>query len=275
MKTTLLLIGLTFCTLCVAHSQGLIVSYEETTKVVLPDVSQVENPRARAALESRLKDMNRDVTKAAHLQLNNGVSIYKTEAYKVEDLGRTSGTKTIVEGNVTGTFSSQFINMSPHTIYKNHHDKLRLSQVTVDEKEYIIEEPLAEYQWKIGKKQKMLSGYQCIEATTKTSGGTKITAWYTPDIPVSDGPSHYCGLPGLILYVEIGEGSRILSCTSIEQIDNFAEIEAPSQGEKISRMQYDTMVADWRAQMDQQQRNRNVDERGDNFVRQGRTTIVR
>ena len=41
----------------------------------------------------------------------------------------------------------------------------------------------------------------------------EIIAWYTPDIPVSNGPSTYQGLPGLIL--EVTEDKTIILCTSV------------------------------------------------------------
>ena len=35
-----------------------------------------------------------------------------------------------------------------------------------------------------------------------------MTAWFTPEIPVSTGPAMYGGLPGLIL--EISDGNRTM-----------------------------------------------------------------
>ena len=49
----------------------------------------------------------------------------------------------------------------------------------------------------------------------------KVTAWYTPDIPVNVGPLNYWGLPGLIL--EIQEEKRIILCSKavISNKENF------------------------------------------------------
>ena len=68
-----------------------------------------------------------------------------------------------------------------------------------------------------------------------------VTAWWTPQIPVSNGPGGYWGLPGLIL--EINEGRTTILCTEI--ILNPSEktvIKAPSKGEKISRKEYTELV---------------------------------
>ena len=41
----------------------------------------------------------------------------------------------------------------------------------------------------------------------------KIEAWYTPEIPVSQGPTTYWGLPGLIM--EVNDGSMSYVCTKV------------------------------------------------------------
>jgi GLPGLI family protein len=40
-----------------------------------------------------------------------------------------------------------------------------------------------------------------------------ITAWYTPEIPVNQGPENYWGLPGLIL--EINDSKTVILCSKI------------------------------------------------------------
>lgn len=40
-----------------------------------------------------------------------------------------------------------------------------------------------------------------------------MTAWYTPEIPVNQGPENYWGLPGLIL--EINDGTTTILCSKI------------------------------------------------------------
>jgi Protein of unknown function (Porph_ging). len=264
MRTILLLTSMLLCSFYTAHSQGLIVTYEEIAKAALPDLSHIDNPQVRAAVESSMKDRVKDMSKTAQLLVNNEVSIYKIRATQADS-------KKVASGNISGSMTTQSISAT-HTIYKNRHDKLRLSQASgLDKKEYLIEEPLTEYEWKIGKKKKMLSDYQCIEASTKTGSGTKITAWYTPDIPVNDGPSAYWGLPGLILYVDINNGSRIFSCTGIEQTDNLPEIEVPSEGEKVSRAQYTKIVTEEMQNL----QNKSSEERGENSVRRSGATIIR
>lgn len=68
-----------------------------------------------------------------------------------------------------------------------------------------------------------------------------ITAWYSPEIPINQGPESYWGLPGLIL--EINDGTTTILCSKIvlnakEKVD----IKAPTKGKEISQKEYDETV---------------------------------
>ncbi|MDE6023510.1 MAG: GLPGLI family protein, partial [Muribaculaceae bacterium] len=59
-------------------------------------------------------------------------------------------------------------------------------------------EPFSEMVWEIGDSTKNVLGYECIQATTDYHGRV-WTVWFTPEIPIQDGPWKLRGLPGLIL----------------------------------------------------------------------------
>lgn len=68
-----------------------------------------------------------------------------------------------------------------------------------------------------------------------------ITAWYTPEIPVNQGPENYWGLPGLIL--EVNDGRTTILCSKI--VLNAKEktvIKAPAKGKVVSQKEYDETV---------------------------------
>lgn len=68
-----------------------------------------------------------------------------------------------------------------------------------------------------------------------------ITAWYTPEIPVNQGPENYWGLPGLIL--EVNDGKTIILCSKIVlNAKEKVEIKAPTNGKVISQKEYDETV---------------------------------
>jgi GLPGLI family protein len=71
----------------------------------------------------------------------------------------------------------------------------------------------------------------------------QIEAWYTPQIPVSHGPSEFWGLPGLIL--EINNGNTIMLCSKIVMNpDEIVEIEAPEKGKIINKEDYQKTVVE-------------------------------
>ena len=89
----------------------------------------------------------------------------------------------------------------------------------------------------------------------KTSGDTKtnfednfeipkeivVTAWYSPEIPVNQGPENYWGLPGLIL--EVNDGKTTILCSKIVlNAKDKVEIKPSKKGKVISQKDYDTTV---------------------------------
>jgi GLPGLI family protein len=68
-----------------------------------------------------------------------------------------------------------------------------------------------------------------------------ITAWYSPEIPINQGPENYWGLPGLIL--EVNDGKTIILCSKIVlNSKEKAEIKEPTNGKVISQKEYDETV---------------------------------
>lgn len=69
----------------------------------------------------------------------------------------------------------------------------------------------------------------------------EIVAWYTPQIPINQGPDDFWGLPGLIL--EINADRTTILCTKIvmnpEEKD---EIEKPDKGEVVTQEEYNEII---------------------------------
>ncbi len=55
--------------------------------------------------------------------------------------------------------------------------------------------------WEILDETKDIIGYECIKAVS-ADRGRRWTVWFTPEIPIQEGPWKLCGLPGLILEAE-------------------------------------------------------------------------
>jgi len=71
----------------------------------------------------------------------------------------------------------------------------------------------------------------------------EVVAWYTPMIPVSQGPSDYRGLPGLIL--EVSAGNTTLLCNKIVLNPGEKElIKAPRKGKEVSKKEYKVIITE-------------------------------
>jgi len=77
--------------------------------------------------------------------------------------------------------------------------------------------------WTIDKDTIRIGGYLCKKATT-TFRGRHYTAWYTEQIPISDGPWKFWGLPGLILKVRDDKNEYEFTCAAIEKPKGIEDI---------------------------------------------------
>jgi GLPGLI family protein len=68
-----------------------------------------------------------------------------------------------------------------------------------------------------------------------------VTAWYTLDIPINQGPGDFWGLPGLIL--EVNAYQTTILCSKIVMNPGEKDaIEAPDKGEVVTRKEYNDIV---------------------------------
>ena len=81
---------------------------------------------------------------------------------------------------------------------------------------YTFEEEMESPDWALESDTLTVCGYTCKKATT-TYFGRNYTAWYAPEIPISDGPWKFFGLPGLILKVEDDREHYSFECIAIEK----------------------------------------------------------
>ena len=92
--------------------------------------------------------------------------------------------------------------------------------------------------WKLRNEQKTISGYSCFKASAKivleNGKFQDVTAWYTPEIPLSYGPLQYNGLPGLI--VQLATGSEFYKLVQIQQKE--ITINTPQKGTSISEADF-------------------------------------
>jgi GLPGLI family protein len=101
-----------------------------------------------------------------------------------------------------GDISSQYTSQTQQTISrkKNSNKNKNYVEIMMMPYYYVYETEDA-FIWNIESETKKINSYTLQKATAKF-GGRNWTAWFTPDIPVQEGPYKFRGLPGLILYIE-------------------------------------------------------------------------
>lgn len=101
----------------------------------------------------------------------------------------------------------------------------------------VYTEPLGEIQWEISDSTKSVLGYDCIKATANYHG-RNWTAWFTPDIPLQEGPWKLTGLPGLILEASESTGQHSFVATGLEATNQeIVPIYPYQQYDKMSRIE--------------------------------------
>ncbi|MGB5941746.1 MAG: GLPGLI family protein [Leeuwenhoekiella sp.] len=156
------------------------------------------------------------------------------------------------------------ISESQDILYKNTSQKRYVRKEDVMGKIFLVKDSLEMPHWKMQKETKNIGQYTCYKAIwTKSEKHStmddglelvdtlitrEIVAWYTPQIPVSNGPEDYWGLPGLIL--EIQNGKQSILCSEIVLNPKEAiTIEAPDRGKEVNEANFkeiqDDKMKEW------------------------------
>lgn len=223
-------------------------------------------PEMQKSMEERMKKM---LEKTFILNFDKSASIYKEEE-KLESPGQQGSFRVMVSSMMGGG----------GTFYKDVKTKSYTVDKEFMGKEFLVVDSLPKLNWKLEQETKQIGGYNCYKATAvkepsktdfrnfrpkktddkkdeakKTSGETKnnfsdnfelpkevvVTAWYTPEIPVNQGPENYWGLPGLIL--EINDGSTTILCSKVVlNAKDKVDIKPSKKGKVVTQKDYDETV---------------------------------
>jgi GLPGLI family protein len=102
-------------------------------------------------------------------------------------------------------------------IFKNFKTKKETITTNLRNQVPIYDEDIPVFNWNITNESMMILSYSCKKATT-TFLGRQYEAWFTPDIPIDNGPWKLGGLPGLILKANDVQNYYIFECTGIESL---------------------------------------------------------
>lgn len=235
------------------HAQDFqgIATYKSKRKIEIKlDSTQVNSEMQQRMMESLKKQFE----KTFNLTFNKEESVYKEE--EALSPPQPSGMQLVVI-NTSGA----------DILYKNIKEDRFSNQNDVFGKIFLIKDKLNKTDWKLESESKNIGEYTCFKATTtrereKRVGGISInrdkdldaeeekasvmetitiTAWYTPQIPVSIGPGNYHGLPGLIL--EVNDGSETVICSKIVLNPNDkVDISEPIKGKVVTQAEFDEIM---------------------------------
>ena len=141
-------------------------------------------------------------------------------------------------------------------LYKNIKEKRMANKTDLMGKIFLIKDNLVSYDWELTGETKNIGNYTCykavfekeeesveikmIDGEVKEEKGMKkrtIVAWYTPDVPISNGPKNFGGLPGLIL--EVNDGNETIMCSEIVlNPKEVKEIKEPIKGKIVTRKKF-------------------------------------
>ena len=103
-----------------------------------------------------------------------------------------------------------------YKVLKNFPSRGKLTYTDNNFKTFKYVENMERPSWKMLEGDTVVCEYPCQKAETLFRGRT-WTAWFTPEIPISEGPWKLNGLPGLILQASDATGSFTFQCTAIRQ----------------------------------------------------------
>ncbi len=238
--------------------------YESKTTMDMDFGGREMSPEIKKRIADRMKSM---FEKTYILTFNKSESTYKEEE-KLESPGGQGGAFRMM-GSFTGGLH-----------YKNIKDGKLLQEQEFFGKQFLINDSLPKLEWKMSGETKQIGNYTCYKATAikkvdeldfrsmrrrdrekeniqeeeKDSTETRslldeidvpkevtVTAWYTPQIPVSQGPGEYHGLPGLILEVN-SDRTTILCSKIVLNPDDKEELKIPSKGKEVKRKEYNDIM---------------------------------
>lgn len=161
------------------------------------------------------------VTYKILLQANSSVSKYwDWNSFKKDSIIFTTTKPLTKEENDSLTMKYYFLprNLYLTTIFKNHpKNKITVTDEMVAN-DFIYTQDKTSLNWSLVDDTLTVCGYACNKAIC-TYGGREWTAWYAPELSISDGPWKLYGLPGLILKAQDSTLTHTFEAINIRNSD--------------------------------------------------------
>ena len=157
-----------------------------------------------------------------YLQIGSHLSKFQSLSKYIGDsiLYHNQGVDIAAEANLFAkAISSAMPNiMAAYSIFKNYPRMGTMIFTDYDDhKFYKVEQPM-KMDWKLdAQKDTIILGYACQKAYI-TYCGRDYIAWYSPQIPLANGPYKFNGLPGFILKISDTKNQHCFALTSIKKM---------------------------------------------------------
>ncbi len=132
-------------------------------------------------------------------------------------------------------------NPAAKKVYYNFEKNQKLEQIEYMTRIFLVQSEIEALAWKLGSEKKKILDYTCMGASV-TLNDQEIVAWFSPEIPVSLGPSVFGGLPGLILAVERNGETAYLATSVKLGLPAEESMVKPDKGSKVSREEFETIL---------------------------------
>ena len=169
----------------------------------------------------------KDVTSV--LRFSKNESLYNVESKLKNEANKTLNMTAMIAGGNT----IYYTNSGKKDYYKqfNREEPLRVDILPI--------------KWTITQETKKIGDYLCFKAVAVKKVRDdkpllKITAWFTPTIPVSFGPIDYFGLPGLVLEVSYNR-INIKATKFVLNPKEKIVINKPTKGKRMTNEEYEEM----------------------------------
>ena len=143
-------------------------------------------------------------------------------------LGYINGRNMEKEGKLEQFFSlpadQRYRSRFSYNVYKDFEEKKIIYSGHIVPTRFKYEEEMGDIKWTLGTDTLLILGHIVNQAFTNY-GGREWVVWYSPDIPINDGPYKFSGLPGLILKAYDSKEDYIFEAVKIEKLTETMNIE--------------------------------------------------
>lgn len=110
-----------------------------------------------------------------------------------------------------------------YDIYKFYNTRECYTYSKINNQRFKFKEEPYPVSWKLTNEKLVIDNYKCEKATTSFAG-REYEAWFTREIPISDGPYKFSGLPGLIIKINDSKNDYIFKILQVKKDENHTNI---------------------------------------------------